>query len=73
MALIMTAVQQGATVANHVEVVELIKDENGMTKGAKMRDCITGETWNTAAKVRSFIDPVDLSSTRINRRVRFVS
>lgn len=50
MALIMTAVQQGAIVANHVEVVELLKDAQGMTKGARMKDIITGKEWNVKAK-----------------------
>ena len=37
----------GATIANHTEVLSLIKgnDENGneVVKGARMRDCITGK------------------------------
>lgn len=54
MALIMTAVQYGAVAANHVEVTELIKDENGKVKGAKMRDVLTGKKWETKAKVGHF-------------------
>ncbi|KDE04235.1 glycerol-3-phosphate dehydrogenase [Microbotryum lychnidis-dioicae p1A1 Lamole] len=50
MALIMTAVQYGAVAANHVEVTELIKDQNGQIKGAKMRDVLTGKKWETKAK-----------------------
>ncbi|GAA5880059.1 hypothetical protein JCM8547_001487 [Rhodosporidiobolus lusitaniae] len=49
-ALVLTAVQYGATVANHCEVVSLIKDEQGQTKGAKMRDVITGREWETKSK-----------------------
>jgi glycerol-3-phosphate dehydrogenase len=52
MALIMTAVQHGAVVANHVEVVELIKDEQGQVRSTKMRDVLTGEEWLVKAKVR---------------------
>ena len=44
-ALIMTAVQQGAVVANHVEVTELLKDAEGKVKGTRMRDVLTGEEW----------------------------
>ena len=50
-ALIMTAVQQGAVVANHVEVTELLKDAEGKVKGTRMRDVLTGEEWTVAAKV----------------------
>lgn len=51
MALIMTAVQHGAVVANHVEVVELLKGPTGQVTGTKMRDVLTGEEWTVAAKV----------------------
>ena len=51
MALIMTAVQHGAVVANHVEVTELIKDAAGQVRGTKMKDVLTGEEWTVAAKV----------------------
>jgi glycerol-3-phosphate dehydrogenase len=54
-ALVMTAVQYGAVVANHTEVTSLIKDEAGQVKGAKMRDVITGREWETRAKVRLLI------------------
>ena len=52
MALIMTAVQHGAVVANHVEVTELIKDAAGQVRGTRMKDVLTGEEWTVAAKVR---------------------
>ncbi|KAI0769123.1 DAO-domain-containing protein [Trametes elegans] len=51
MALIMTAVQQGAIVANHVEVTSL--DKNGAAghiQGARVRDALTGQEWNIRAK-----------------------
>ena len=53
MALIMTAVQQGATVANYVEVTELHKDTPGTGKlyGARVKDKLTGQEWDVRAKV----------------------
>lgn len=51
-ALAMTAVQYGAVAANHCEVVHLLKDADGKTKGARMRDVLTGREWETKAKVR---------------------
>lgn len=51
MALIMTAVHQGAVVANHTEVVELYKNSEGQCKGARIRDNISGEEWDVKAKV----------------------
>ena len=48
--LAITAARHGATIANHVKVVGLIKDNDGKLCGAKMRDQITGEEWNTKAK-----------------------
>ena len=51
-ALVMTAVKHGAVVANHTEVVELIKDASGRLKGALVRDNLTGREWNVKAKVR---------------------
>ncbi|KAI0657281.1 DAO-domain-containing protein [Cubamyces menziesii] len=51
MALIMTAVQQGAVVANHVEVTSLDKDgAGGKIQGARVRDALTGQEWNVRAK-----------------------
>ncbi len=48
--LAITAARHGATVANHVKVTDLIKDESGKLTGAKMRDEISGEEWTTKAK-----------------------
>jgi glycerol-3-phosphate dehydrogenase len=53
-ALAMTAIQQGAVVANHVEVTELVKtqeDGRGQIAGARVRDTLTGDTWEIKAKV----------------------
>ena len=52
MALILSAVHQGATVANYVAVIALTKDANGKLNGARLRDEMTGEEWNVKAKVR---------------------
>ncbi|KAA1469618.1 DAO-domain-containing protein [Dentipellis sp. KUC8613] len=49
-ALIMTAVKHGATVANKVEVTDLHKDANGKLQGARVKDNLTGEEWNVRAK-----------------------
>lgn len=51
MALVMTAVKNGATVANKVEVVKLHKDANGKLNGARVKDKLTGEEWDVKAKV----------------------
>ncbi|GBE83265.1 Glycerol-3-phosphate dehydrogenase, mitochondrial [Sparassis crispa] len=51
-ALIMTAVQQGAIVTNHVEVTSLHKDATGSGKlhGARVKDVLTGKEWDVRAK-----------------------
>ncbi|OBZ69059.1 Glycerol-3-phosphate dehydrogenase, mitochondrial [Grifola frondosa] len=48
-ALIMTAVQQGAIVANHVEVTSLHK-RDGKLCGARVKDTLTGREWDVRAK-----------------------
>ena len=53
-ALALTAIEEGAAVANHVEVVDLLKkDVSGKEEvcGALVRDNISGETWKIHAKV----------------------
>jgi glycerol-3-phosphate dehydrogenase len=50
-ALIMTAVKHGATVANHTEVVQLHKDTAGKLYGARVKDNMTGEEWDVKCKV----------------------
>lgn len=52
MALILSAVHQGATVANYTSVIALTKDANGKLNGATLRDELTGDEWNIKAKVR---------------------
>ena len=53
-ALAITAVRYGASVANYTEVVSLLKeeDEEGMERvvGAHVRDRITGKEWDIKAK-----------------------
>lgn len=54
LAVALTAARHGATVANHVEVQELLKkkDANGneVLCGAKMRDALTKKEWTVKAK-----------------------
>lgn len=51
-ALIMTAVKLGATVANYCGVTEFNKDAQGKLVGAKVRDELTGREFLVRAKVR---------------------
>ena len=53
MALVMTAVKHGATVANYTEVTELHKDPEGKLNGAQVTDKLTGESFHIRAKVPS--------------------
>lgn len=47
--LALTAVLEGAVVANHVEVTSLTKDSNGKITGATMKDTLTGDQWTTSS------------------------
>ncbi|CAG8693375.1 1234_t:CDS:2, partial [Racocetra fulgida] len=49
-ALALTAISHGATVANHVEVTHLLKNENGKIVGARVRDNLNGEEWDVKSK-----------------------
>ena len=49
--LALTAVLEGAVIANHVEVLSLTKDVNGKITGATMKDTFTGDTWTTSSTV----------------------
>lgn len=49
-ALAMTALEEGASLANHLEVTALHK-EAGKLSAASVRDQLTGETWQIRAKV----------------------
>ncbi len=48
--LALTAVEQGATVANHVEAVSFIKADTKIT-ALTVRDNLTGDSWDVNAKV----------------------
>jgi len=48
--IVLTAAEEGATVANHIEVTGLTKD-NGKITGATVKDLLTGDSWDIAAKV----------------------
>jgi glycerol-3-phosphate dehydrogenase len=61
-AIALTAIAHGAVMANHVEVVELLKRKRVTNAGkegfgekeiygAVVKDCLTGETWTVRAKV----------------------
>jgi len=59
MALIMTAVKLGATVANKVDVTQLLKGADGMVEGARVRDNLTGEEWEVKARVLSRFERIE--------------
>ncbi|XP_011496402.1 PREDICTED: glycerol-3-phosphate dehydrogenase, mitochondrial isoform X1 [Ceratosolen solmsi marchali] len=54
LAIALTASRHGATVVNHVTVINLLKDIDGAGKrvitGARVRDELTGEEWDVKAK-----------------------
>ncbi|KAI5705537.1 hypothetical protein M8J76_006340 [Diaphorina citri] len=50
LAIALTATRHGATVANHVRVTNLIKDDKGKVRGAHLRDELTGKEWDLKAK-----------------------
>ena len=52
--LAITAARHGATVANHVKVTALVKDDQGKLIGAKMKDELSGEEF--VAKAKSIIN-----------------
>ncbi|CAG8437526.1 1712_t:CDS:2 [Acaulospora morrowiae] len=49
-ALALTAISYGAVVANHVEVMNLLKDDQGKVVGAHVRDTLTNEEWDIRSK-----------------------
>ncbi|KAI8341848.1 FAD dependent oxidoreductase-domain-containing protein [Chlamydoabsidia padenii] len=49
-ALAVTAAYHGATVANHCEVLDLTKNEQGHINGAVLKDTLTGDEWSVKAK-----------------------
>lgn len=57
-ALVMTAVKHGATVANHTEVTQLHKDALGKLYGARVKDNLTGKEWDVKCKVSLDLSPM---------------
>ena len=62
-AIALTASQHGATIANYVEMIGLIKDKDGVAIGAKCVDKVTGEEFEVRATAvvfatGAFLDPV---------------
>ena len=49
LALALTAIREGATLANHLEVVGLFREE-GRVAGARVRERFSGETWEIRAR-----------------------
>lgn len=49
--LALSALSHGATVINHVEAIDLLKNEDNKIVGATLRDTMTGDQWNVSAKV----------------------
>ncbi|CAG8775179.1 4064_t:CDS:2 [Gigaspora margarita] len=49
-ALALSAVSHGAVVVNHVEVIRLLKDDDGKVNGARVRDNLNGNEWDIKAK-----------------------
>jgi len=47
----LTAAAYGATVTNHIEVVNLLKNQQNKVCGAKVKDLMTGKEWDVNAKV----------------------
>lgn len=50
----LTAAEEGATIANYVEMIDLLKDENGKATGIECRDNLTGKTFKVHAKAVVF-------------------
>ena len=50
-AVAMTAVQRGATAANYVGVLSLLKDQEGRVRGARVRERFSQAEWDIRAKV----------------------
>jgi len=55
-ALAITAARQGATIANHVRVTKLGKDENGKVCSVTMKDVLTGYNMGYLGSNGSFQD-----------------
>jgi glycerol-3-phosphate dehydrogenase len=67
-ALVMTAVKLGATVANKVEVTQLLKDPDGKVEGARVRDNLTGDEWEVKARVLSSFEVLTYGDAYLTAR-----
>ncbi|KAF0689660.1 Aste57867_18897 [Aphanomyces stellatus] len=50
LSVVLTAAQSGATVANYIQVLRILKDDKGDVSGVHVQDTQTGETWDIKAK-----------------------
>lgn len=50
LAVALTATRHGASVANHVKALKLLKDKQGNCAGARLKDEVTGDEWDCKAK-----------------------
>lgn len=48
--IVLTAAQHGAVCSNYVSVQSLLKDERGRVRGARVKDELTGVSWDVRAK-----------------------
>lgn len=47
----LTSAMYGATIANHTEVISLVREDTGRVNGARCRDGLTGEEFDVRARV----------------------
>ena len=47
----LSAAEEGATIANYTEMIDVLKDDNGKAVGVKVRDNLSGEEFDVHAKV----------------------
>ena len=66
-ALVMTAVKLGATVANKVEATQLLKDADGKIEAARVRDNLTGDEWQVKARVLSISQAIASTNLTLSR------
>ena len=66
LAVVRQAAREGAEVANHIEVTELIRDDDRVV-GARLRDRISGSVWEVHARVVVNATGVWLDQLRVPR------
>ena len=75
LSIAITAARNGATVANHTRVTDLIKDpETDKVCGAKLKDELTGEEWTVKAKcvinaTGPFVDSLRKMDNKENKEI----